>query len=188
MKRHKEQTRPPAKDSFRPTFDMILANGISANPMYACAATSIVIYYEMKIAGEALKYPKITIAAGVTSKTRALDIIRGRIDRSLSEKKTEKFKPMDIEEFRRIYLADADENEMQMLFMADMWQEVLDRKISKIKYYRIINELTQQSLAEKLGMQQPNMARIEKIGYVPDMQTFKKLAEIFGIDYKELLD
>lgn len=115
-------------------------------------------------------------------------IINGNIDGSVSEKNTRTPEPIDIKEFRRRYLADADEKKMQGLFETDMRQEVLDKNISKIKYYRIIRGLTQNALAEKLGMQQPNMARVEKVGYPADLQTLKKLAKIFKIDYKELLD
>lgn len=182
MNRHNKQHDGSAKEAFHPA---VIASCLSA---FADIAVSLPTCYESKFACTPPEYPKISINDWVTSRTPSPVIFRGEINGSISENTTEDFAPMDSEEFRRIYLADTDEDEMQTLFLADMWQEVLDKKISKIKYFRVINELTQQALAEKLGLQQPNIARLEKLGYTPDIQTLKKLAKIFGIDYKELLD
>lgn len=183
MSRHNKHKHDHKASSFHPA---VIASYISAFPENT---TSLLpICYEANFADTPPEYPKISIDDWVTSRTYAPVIFQGKINGSIPANKTENFTSLDSEEFRRIYLADADENEMQALFLTDMWQEVLDKKISKIKYYRIINELTQQSLAEKLGLKQPNIARLEKTGYTPDIQTLKKLADIFRIDYKELLD
>jgi transcriptional regulator with XRE-family HTH domain len=72
-------------------------------------------------------------------------------------------------------------------FKKDLWQEIVDGKIGKIKYYRIIHKLTQKELASKLNMKQPNITRLESVGYRPDISTLEKLGKVFKIDYKELL-
>lgn len=55
-------------------------------------------------------------------------------------------KSISIEDFQKKYLSDVDEKDMWEQFKADLWQEVEDGKISKIKYHRIINKRTQEDL------------------------------------------
>lgn len=70
----------------------------------------------------------------------------------------------------------------------DEWQRLVKQgKISKIKYYRLINGMDQKKLAEKLGTAQPNISRIEKVGYNVPIKTLKKLAEIFGVKMEALV-
>lgn len=68
------------------------------------------------------------------------------------------------------------------------WQELVKQgKISRIKYYRLINGIDQRTLAEKLGTAQPNISRIERVGYNIPIKTLKKLAEIFGVKMEDLI-
>lgn len=97
------------------------------------------------------------------------------------------FETISIDEFQKKHLGNVNEQALWEQFKVDLQEEVAEHKISKIKYYRIISKLTQKQLANKLGTQQPNIARIEKIGYEIGIDTLKKLGEIFRIDYKELL-
>jgi len=99
----------------------------------------------------------------------------------------EPFPTISLEDFVEKHLSPAEKKMMWEDFKKELWQEVVDNKISKIKYYRIINKLTQTELARKLHMKQPNIARFEKVGYIPDISTLKKLGEVFSINYKELL-
>ena len=100
---------------------------------------------------------------------------------------TEPFPTISLEDFERKHFSPAEQILMWEDFKKELWQEVIDRKISKIKYYRIINKLTQTKLARKLNMKQPNIARLEKVDYTPDISTLKKLGEVFFVNYKELL-
>ncbi|MDA8340014.1 MAG: helix-turn-helix transcriptional regulator [Nitrospiraceae bacterium] len=68
------------------------------------------------------------------------------------------------------------------------WQELVKQgKMSRIKYYRLINGIDQRTLAEKLGTAQPNISRIEKVGYNVPIKTLKKLAEIFNAKMEDLV-
>lgn len=98
------------------------------------------------------------------------------------------FETISLDEFQNKYLPVHDERAMWEEFKKDLWQEVFEGKTSRIKYYRIINKLTQKALADRLHTKQPNITRIEKVGYKVDLDTIKRLGKIFGIDYKELLE
>lgn len=68
------------------------------------------------------------------------------------------------------------------------WQMLVKQgKMSKIKYYRLINGIDQIALAKELGMAQPNISRIEKHGYNVPTRTLKKLAKIFGVKMEDLI-
>ena len=58
----------------------------------------------------------------------------------------------------------------------------------RIKELRKSNGLTQEQLAEKLGMDTPNLCRMENGTHFPQTKNLVKLAEIFDIDIKELFD
>ncbi len=46
------------------------------------------------------------------------------------------------------------------------WEELLRQgKMSRIKYYRLINGMDQKTLARTFGTAQPNISRIERVGY-----------------------
>ncbi len=68
------------------------------------------------------------------------------------------------------------------------WQKLVKQgKMSKIKYYRLINGIDQMTLAKKLGTAQPNISRIEKPEYNVPRRTLKTLAKIFGVKMEDLI-
>ena len=70
----------------------------------------------------------------------------------------------------------------------DEWQELVKQgKMSKIKYYRLMNGIDQMTLAKELGTAQPNISRIEKPGYNVPPRTLKTLAKIFGVKMEDLI-
>lgn len=71
---------------------------------------------------------------------------------------------------------------------AGEWEGLLKQgKISRIKYYRLINGMDQVTLAKKLGTRQPNITRIERPGYKPKVDTLKKLSRVFGVKMEDLI-
>lgn len=69
------------------------------------------------------------------------------------------------------------------------WQNLVEQgKMSRIKYYRLINGIDQRTLAENLGTAQPNISRIERVGYNVPIKTLKKLAEIFKVKMEDLIE
>ncbi len=69
------------------------------------------------------------------------------------------------------------------------WQELVkSKKMSKIKYYRLVHGLDQNQLADKLNMKQPNMARLEKVGHTPRVETLKKIADILCVTVEDLIE
>lgn len=107
----------------------------------------------------------------------------------LNEEQSSQFaKKISIDDFQKKYLADVDEKEMWKKFKADLWKEVEEGKINRIKYYRIVNKLTQKELAEKMNTSQPNIVRLEGMGYKPSIPTVKKLGKIFNVDFKDLIE
>jgi len=97
------------------------------------------------------------------------------------------FPTISLEDFVGKHLSTDEQRLMWGDFKKELWQEVVNGKISKIKYYRIVHKLTQKELAKKLSMKQPNIARLEKVGYRPDLLTLEKLGKVFQIDHRELL-
>lgn len=70
----------------------------------------------------------------------------------------------------------------------DEWGDLLKKgKISRIKYYRLVNGIDQATLARKLKTAQPNIVRIEKPGYNVPIKTLEKLAKIFRVKQGDLL-
>lgn len=69
----------------------------------------------------------------------------------------------------------------------ELRQEVLSGKLNKVKYYRLISTMDQRTLSKRTGIKQSNISRVERLGYRADVETYKKIAEVFNIDYKELL-
>jgi DNA-binding XRE family transcriptional regulator len=68
------------------------------------------------------------------------------------------------------------------------WQSQMEAgAISRVKYYRLMNRMDQKTLAEKLGMAQPNISRIERPGYNVPVVTLKKLAKIFNVKMEDLI-
>ncbi len=71
---------------------------------------------------------------------------------------------------------------------AKEWQELAkEGKISKVKYFRLINGMDQAKLAKKLKTAQPNISRIEKPEYNIPVKTLEKLAKIFKVKKRDLI-
>jgi ribosome-binding protein aMBF1 (putative translation factor) len=69
------------------------------------------------------------------------------------------------------------------------WQNLVKtKKMSKIKYYRLVRGLDQKQMADKLKMKQPNIARIEKVGHTPHVKTLKKIADILSVTLEDLIE
>ena len=68
------------------------------------------------------------------------------------------------------------------------WKELVSQgRISPIKYHRLLNGMDQKTLAKKLGTAQPNISRIERVGYNLPTSTLKKLAKIFKVKVEDLI-
>jgi ribosome-binding protein aMBF1 (putative translation factor) len=52
----------------------------------------------------------------------------------------------------------------------------------KVIQYRADHGLSQAALARKLGMRQPNVARLESGDHEPSLSTLAKLSEVLGLD------
>jgi DNA-binding XRE family transcriptional regulator len=74
---------------------------------------------------------------------------------------------------------------MQDLEVARAWQETeLARKVALLLVaYRAEHRLTQTALANKLGMRQPAVARLEAGDHNPSFQTLVRLAEALGVEF-----
>jgi len=70
----------------------------------------------------------------------------------------------------------------------DIVKATLLGDISMIRAWREYFNLTQQELAERSGMSQPALARVEKIDAKPRMATLKKLAVAMDINVAQLSD
>ncbi len=58
--------------------------------------------------------------------------------------------------------------------------------VSIIRAWRTYFGLTQQELAQRSGLSQPTLARLEKVGAKPRTSTLKKLAVAMGITVEQL--
>lgn len=72
-------------------------------------------------------------------------------------------------------------------YRAELREELEEGKVSKIKFHRLVADLSQVELANKAGIPQSNLARAEKVGYSASVKTYKKIAKALGVDYMELL-
>lgn len=68
----------------------------------------------------------------------------------------------------------------------DIVKATLLGDVSMIRAWREYFNLTQQELAERAGMSQPALARVEKIDTKPRMTTLKKLAAAMDISVEQL--
>jgi DNA-binding XRE family transcriptional regulator len=60
-------------------------------------------------------------------------------------------------------------------------------RMSKIKYYRIKQGLTQKQLANAIGTRQSNIARYERASYKAGRRTLEKVSRALGVSLAELL-
>jgi ribosome-binding protein aMBF1 (putative translation factor) len=66
--------------------------------------------------------------------------------------------------------------------------EVVNPTHLKIKQARTAAKLTQRQLAEKMGVKQPFIARLERSGAFPTVRTLQRLAKALGLkSYRELV-
>ena len=74
---------------------------------------------------------------------------------------------------------------MQDPEVAQAWQETeLARKVALLLVaYRSEHRLTQTALANKLGMRQPAVARLEAGDHNPTFRTLIRLAEALGVEF-----
>jgi DNA-binding XRE family transcriptional regulator len=64
---------------------------------------------------------------------------------------------------------------------------IANRRLSRLRYRRIKAGLTQEVLAERAGIKQPNLQRLERPSYRGRLATYQRLAVVLGCDYRELL-
>lgn len=64
----------------------------------------------------------------------------------------------------------------------EIWEgNALKREItSAIIGERIKRKMTQQEVAQKAGIKQPSLARVESGGVMPSIRTLEKIATVFG--------
>ncbi len=68
---------------------------------------------------------------------------------------------------------------------------IMDIKLllgKRIREYRLKHKLTQSQLAEKLGIDDKHLSRIELGKNMPNPQLLETLSEIFGIEIKDLFE
>ena len=57
---------------------------------------------------------------------------------------------------------------------------------NNIKVYRAMNDLTQESLAEKVGVTRQTINAIEKDKYDPSLELAFKIAMLFGVKIEDI--
>lgn len=57
---------------------------------------------------------------------------------------------------------------------------------NNIKVYRAMNDLTQESLAEKVGVTRQTINAIEKDKYDPSLELAFKIARLFGVKIEDI--
>ncbi|EIM1710193.1 helix-turn-helix transcriptional regulator [Aeromonas dhakensis] len=64
----------------------------------------------------------------------------------------------------------------------------IEQGLSPIAAWRTYKGLSQQELADRIGVKQPTMANMEKPGTKPQLKTLKKVAAALGITVEHLTD
>ncbi|CAB3289191.1 Transcriptional regulator, XRE family [Methanocaldococcus lauensis] len=57
---------------------------------------------------------------------------------------------------------------------------------NKLKYYRVLHNLTQEDLAKKLGVSRQTIIAIEKGKYCPSLKLAFKIAKFFGVKIEDI--
>ncbi len=57
---------------------------------------------------------------------------------------------------------------------------------NKVKVYRAIHDLTQEELAQKMGVTRQTVLAIEKGKYSPSLDLAFKMAKIFGVEIEDI--
>ncbi len=57
---------------------------------------------------------------------------------------------------------------------------------NRVRHQRLIADMTQQELAERVGVTRQTILSIEKTRYTPSVALALKLAEVFGVSVEEL--
>jgi ribosome-binding protein aMBF1 (putative translation factor) len=71
---------------------------------------------------------------------------------------------------------------------AELLAEVKASRLSRITAERLKRQWTQGELAERAGMHQSNIARLERLGAPISVRSARRLAGVLGLeDYRELL-
>lgn len=97
---------------------------------------------------------------------------------------------ISLNDYIDTYLTEHEKQELsegRKILEQEWWQSVQTGEMSKIKYYRLITNMDQKALAEKMGTKQANISRIEQIGYKPRIKTLERLAKIFNLSLKDLI-
>ncbi len=144
--------------------------------------SSIGSYFQMEIIGPSIP-EESTVHRALTSLYHTESINFALISRSTSLPDG----AMRAEDFMKQLFPDTTDRELYDVFKADLDKELAAGAISKIKYHRLIAQMTQHELSKTSGMKQANIARIESRGYTPTIATLKKIANALGVDMKELL-
>lgn len=87
------------------------------------------------------------------------------------------------QELTRQYVADVD-----VWIPHDVVKATLLGDVSIIRAWREYFDLTQEQLAQRAGLSQPALARLEKADANPRTSTLKKLADAMGITVAQLSD
>ena len=92
------------------------------------------------------------------------------------------------DEYQRLIKADRDDEEPDVWFPHDVVEANTIQGKSLIKAWREHFNLTQQQLADKAGLTQSAIARMEVSDAVPRTATLKKIASAMDISVEQLKD
>lgn len=100
-------------------------------------------------------------------------------------------KPISLNQVKDAIIVTEDDrklyDEVYNEFQDELDKKFEQSKISPIKYYRIKKGFTQKQIANLLKTSQPDVVRMERIGYKPNVSTLKKLAHILGVKIEDLI-
>jgi len=66
-------------------------------------------------------------------------------------------------------------------------QLIAKGRLSRLRYWRIKVGLTQEALAKRAKIKQPNLQRLERPSYRGSLATYQRLANVLGCNFRELL-